>query len=284
MNVIEKFYDVFLRISKDEKGIENFDNVISKVMTYRKIGVGGAGYMMEHVLAALVNKYSNNVACRVVGKEFYRNSSENEDDIIVFDRFIEEEERNTIINNRDFKKMNGISLKTYGDKGPLQISTNKSNSIRTACESYGENDLSKDQIKKLLSSDAFVKLSNINTMHILYEEPDNKKNGKKKSKKKSDVYSYRITYFDIKTAIKNIVTVKYSNKNKYSVYNFYDQHNEFVFEVRYGGKSANSFQRGIWTNTNKVSSRYLKELISYRKYNGSSEELGRNIDNIIKEF
>jgi hypothetical protein len=33
------------------------------------------------------------------------------------------------------------------------------------------------------------------------------------------------------------------------VYRFYDKHDRYICEVRYGGASANALQRGLWTHT-----------------------------------
>lgn len=38
------------------------------------------------------------------------------------------------------------------------------------------------------------------------------------------------------------------------MYIFYDQNEKYLFEVRYGGKTANALQRGLWTFTNKNTS------------------------------
>ena len=40
-------------------------------------------------------------------------------------------------------------------------------------------------------------------------------------------------------------------KRKHPVYIFYNKNGNYLFEARYGGKTANALQRGIWTFTNR---------------------------------
>jgi len=47
-----------------------------------------------------------------------------------------------------------------------------------------------------------------------------------------------------------IVKLEQESKNrKHPVFRFYNRKNEYICEVRYGGKDANALQRGFWTHT-----------------------------------
>jgi len=52
----------------------------------------------------------------------------------------------------------------------------------------------------------------------------------------------------VKSQVNRIEKVFPQGARKYPIYKF--MHNDnYLFEVRYGGKNANALQRGVWTNT-----------------------------------
>lgn len=73
-----------------------------------------------------------------------------------------------------------------------------------------------------------------------------------------------IMVFDHENAIKNTARIKYidegegfnkrpgSKKRTHPIYIFLDANDNYICEVRYGGKTANALQRGLWTNTKKA--------------------------------
>ncbi|MFN3427833.1 MAG: hypothetical protein ACK41G_09700 [Candidatus Thermochlorobacter sp.] len=46
---------------------------------------------------------------------------------------------------------------------------------------------------------------------------------------------------------------------KHPVYVFLDENDGYICEVRYGGKTANALQRGLWTHTKKAAN-YFESL------------------------
>ncbi|MFW6047576.1 MAG: hypothetical protein ACOCP4_07330 [Candidatus Woesearchaeota archaeon] len=270
MDVFNIVKAAFKDLSEDNKIW--LDKIISRVMDFRKTGVATAGYLMEPAIANFISEITG-YQCRQIGKEWYRNSSENEDDIVVFAVGTADSQINEIIENRDFTKMIGLSLKTYGE-GDLQVSTNKSNSLRLDCEKFGERKLDKKEISTLKNKKSFNNFKALNTIQILYQEP----NGRKIVD-----YSYRVTAFNTFKACEDIEHIEFIMRKKYGIYRFFNSNKDFMFDIRYGGKSANALQRGVWTQTKKVSNKYLEELVSRRKYTCDGGFLNKVLSEITKK-
>ncbi len=61
--------------------------------------------------------------------------------------------------------------------------------------------------------------------------------------------------FDYDKAISQtskITKITEGSGRKHPIYKFEDGKGHYVFEVRYGGASANALQRGLWTHTNNA--------------------------------
>lgn len=58
--------------------------------------------------------------------------------------------------------------------------------------------------------------------------------------------------FDLDKARREAEIIKLEPEGKgrkYPVFRFYNSKDEYICEVRYGGKDANALQRGFWTHT-----------------------------------
>jgi len=157
-----------------------------------------------------------------VGKDLYRAKSK-EQDIKVIDEISREE----IF----------ISLKAYGD-GPLQLSTDKSFSMFPRLMAEGK-DVIDDAvaISQIFDDPAFTLFSDINVMPLIYDEKKHKCN---------------ILVFDYTAARErtvSIVKISSGKGRKHPVFQFLDQDDGYICEVRYGDAAANALQRGLWTHT-----------------------------------
>jgi len=157
-----------------------------------------------------------------VGKDLYRAKSK-EQDIKVIDEISREE----IF----------ISLKAYGDS-PLQLSTDKSFSMFPRLMAEGK-DVIDDAvaISQIFDDPAFTSFSDINVMPLIYDEKKHKCN---------------ILVFDYTAARErtvSIVKISSGKGRKHPVFQFLDQDDGYICEVRYGDAAANALQRGLWTHT-----------------------------------
>jgi hypothetical protein len=198
----------------------------------RLLGNKTHGDLAEIGLATFINLYLNNYESRHVGKELFR-SKEKEEDILIKDKSL----------NETF----AVSIKAYGD-GPLQLSTDKNSDIFNLLKKYGKEVYNKNTINEIFKEKSVVNLINQNTLPLIYREKEMLCN---------------ILVFDFNKAIKNtnkIVLIEagentngVQNKKQriHPIYVFYDKENNYIFEVRYGGATANALQRGVWTNTKR---------------------------------
>lgn len=189
---------------------------------------------------------------RHIGKDLFR-SKKHEEDIIVIPEMQQELEIS-------------ISLKAYGD-GPLQLSTDKESSLFCCLDSQNSSDITdKNLITDMFKNDAFKKVARINILPLIYRE---------------DKKECCMATFKLEKAIQNtarIVKVDENNKldkttgtvvpakgRLHPVFLFLNENNEYICEVRYGGKSANALQRGLWTHTKNAAPyfTYLTDWISY---------------------
>ena len=162
-----------------------------------------------------------------IGKELYR-AKEHEEDIKIINE----------IAKVDFS----ISLKAYGD-GPLQLSTDKNSFLFPYLKSFGKEKIADPQlISNIFTSNEFSEFGKIHVFPLIYDEKNRRCN---------------IMIFDFAKA-KNSVTeiiLESSGKGRiHPVFRFYDNNNNYICEVRYGGASANALQRGLWTNSKHATS------------------------------
>lgn len=210
------------------------ENTLSNIFTMRLIGNKTHGDLAEVGIAEFIDQFMYNFNCKHVGKDVYR-AKEREEDIVIIDE----------INKCEIP----VSLKAYGD-GPLQLSTDKSANMFQFLKSLGKDKIEKDQIDKVFSSNAFRDIDKINVFPLIYREKEK---------------SCNILVFDfskMKDNLSQIVFVDSGKKydygkqevvpeegRKHPLYIFLDKKGKYMCEVRYGGKTANALQRGMWTNT-----------------------------------
>ncbi|NPA33750.1 MAG: hypothetical protein GXO48_02345 [Chlorobi bacterium] len=99
-----------------------------------------------------------------------------------------------------------------------------------------------DKIREILESEPFRSLEHLNILPLIYDEKRKLCN---------------IMIFDIEKAKRDAYKVEYvkpnqDNRRKYPVFIFYNEKDEYICEVRYGGKDANALQRGFWTHTKRA--------------------------------
>ena len=197
---------------------------LSNIFTMRLIGNKTHGDLAEIAISEFINQYMYDFRSKHVGKDLYRSKS-HEEDIKVINEITKEEF--------------SVSLKAYG-QGPLQLSTDKDSLMFSLLHKQkSKNIKSKKMIRSVFSSKAFSSFQNINLLPLIYDERNKKCN---------------ILIFDYKKAQKNASQIIFENKSgrrKYPVFRFYDAYQNYICEVRYGGKNANALQRGLWTDTKK---------------------------------
>ena len=65
--------------------------------------------------------------------------------------------------------------------------------------------------------------------------------------------------FDFRNAkkkIKSIIKLETGHGRRHPVYRFLDADGSYVCEVRYGGRTANALQRGLWTHTKNAANHF----------------------------
>lgn len=195
---------------------------LSNIFTMRLIGNKTHGDLAEIAICEFINQYMYDFHSEHVGKDLFRAKS-HEEDIKVF--------------NELTKESFPVSLKAYG-KGPLQLSTDKESQMFPCLERVG-GDIVGSNVTKILKNPAFSVFGGSNVLPLIYDEA---------SKKCS------IVVFDFNLARRSIVRISRTNSGsgrKHPVYVFYDKHDEYICEVRYGGTTANALQRGLWTHTER---------------------------------
>lgn len=253
-----------------EKFLKEFENSFSRenqqirytlenIFSMREIGNKTHGDLAEVALTEYIDKYVNDFSARHTGKANFR-SKKSEEDIVITD----------IQSCKEIP----ISIKTYG-AGPLQLSTNKDLSMFSYLKEHvGEStvtDLSK--VKEVLTSSCFTNFENINVIPLIYDEKN---------------MSFKIVIFELQKAYKSVKKIKFiasrpHGKSKtFPIYKFYDLEGRYIFEVRYGGQSANALQRGMWTNTEKAETYFKKLLDGNYQVNRPLVELIPKILNLHK--
>lgn len=210
---------------------DGFNNFLSNTFTMREIGNKTHGDLAEIALVEFINTYlKDNYSAIHVGKQLFRSKIQ-EEDIVVFD--------NT--NNEEIP----ISIKAYGT-GYLQLSTDKEYTLFPYLESFNSIVIQdKTIIEEILNNPIFSSIFKINVLPLIYNENDNTCN---------------ILVFDFnntKKQVNKIEKILPSGRRKYPIYKFLDNDDNYLFEVRYGGKDANALQRGLWTNTKYAEKNFI---------------------------
>lgn len=194
---------------------------LSNIFTMRLIGNKTHGDLAEIGIAEFINQFMYDFKSVHVGKDLFR-AKEHEEDIKVINE----------VTNVEFP----VSLKAYGD-GPLQLSTDKNSTMFTTLQQHGQKITDKKIIGEILDSSAFAEFWKVNVLPLIYNEKKQRCN---------------ILVFDYEKARDAISQIKYEEEGrgrKHPVYRFYDDHGNYICEVRYGGTTANALQRGLWTHT-----------------------------------
>ncbi len=246
MSNLNDYYDFIKRLQLlISKRPELITTTLSNIFSMRLIGNKTHGDLAEIGISEFINQFMYDFKSKHVGKDLFR-SKEHEEDILVINEL-------TNVNIP-------ISLKAYGT-GPLQLSTDKDSKLYTEVKKLFNNNPhiidKKEIITRILNLDVIKNSTNINVMPLIYNENDNKCN---------------IMIFDYEKALKEINKIVFVDTNeiyncdtksidngrrKHPVIQFFNEDNKYIFEIRYGGKTANALQRGLWTNTQRASDYFI---------------------------
>lgn len=252
MTTFAKFLDRF------EKSFKIKDpaiyDMLANVFSMRVIGNKTHGDLAEIALTEYINQHIDGYSAQHTGKEKFR-AKEFEEDIRVKDA----------VSGTELP----ISIKTYGS-GPLQLSTNKDSSMFTYLQkSVGNAEVdTADEIKKILSQPCFTDFTGVNVLPLIYNERH---------------MQFKIVVFDLLRAYNSVRHIKFISPHKlgikktFPVYKFYDEKNEYIFEVRYGDVKANALQRGMWTHTEKAKP-YFRLLLN------GSYKINHSLINLISKI
>ena len=200
---------------------ELITTTLSNIFTMRLIGNKTHGDLAEIAISEFINQYMYDFRSVHVGKDLFRAKSQEEDIKII---------------NEITKKEIPVSLKAYGD-GPLQLSTDKNNSMFARLKEENGDTIEGDRVQRIINDPAFSDFSNINVLPLIYDE-------------KSKLCNILVfDYTRARNATMYIVYVREGRGRKHPVYRFYDAEGYYICEVRYGGATANALQRGLWTHT-----------------------------------
>lgn len=200
---------------------ELITTTLSNIFTMRLIGNKTHGDLAEIAISEFINQYMYDFRSIHVGKDLFRAKSQEEDIKII---------------NEITKKEFPVSLKAYGD-GPLQLSTDKNNSMFPRLEKENRGIIEGGRVREIMNDPAFSDFSNINVLPLIYDEKSKRCN---------------ILVFDYARARSATTQIRYvgvGRGRKHPVYRFHDAEGDYICEVRYGDAAANALQRGLWTHT-----------------------------------
>lgn len=235
-------------------------SVLANVFSMRIIGNKTHGDLAEIALTEYINQFVDDFSARHTGKEKFR-AKEFEEDIRVKD----------LHTNSEIP----ISIKTYGS-GPLQLSTNKDSSMFKYLEhAVGKGEITKErQLKTIIGHACFTNIDQIHILPLIYKE----------KKERSGIVkggNFKIIIFDITKAYKSVKKIIYvipgKKGRKHPIYIFLDKKDQYIFEVRYGGATANALQRGMWTHTERAKPYFRKLLVG-------SYEINEPLINLISKI
>lgn len=199
-------------------------NTLSNIFTMRLIGNKTHGDLAEVGIAELTSSFIPGYTAKHVGKDLFR-AKKSEEDIVI---------------TRDSDGVEiPVSLKAYGD-GPLQLSTDKQSVLFPLIENTAGDStvLEKPEtLNTILKNPAFEALSSLNVLPLIYREIN----------KQCSIMIFDNNVIAAKTS--RIVKEMPGKARKHPVWKFRDSNDNYICEVRYGGKSANALQRGLWTHT-----------------------------------
>lgn len=196
---------------------------LSNIFTMRSIGNKTHGDLAELAISEFINQYMYDFKSVHVGKKMYRAKS-NEEDILIL--------------NEITKKEFLVSLKAYGD-GPLQLFTDKSFLMFPRLEMERMPAVDRKRIRHIFSDPAFASLDQTNVLPLIYDE----------EKRRCNILVFN--HARAKAEVASVVRENSGRGRKHPVYRFYDSSGGYIFEVRYGGATANALQRGLWSHTKK---------------------------------
>ena len=224
MNSVEGYKDFTIRLKKlISKQPELITTTLGNIFTLRLVGNKTHGDLAEIAIAEFINQFMYDFRSVHVGKDLYRAKSQ-EEDIKIINEITEDE----------FP----VSLKAYGD-GPLQLSTDKTNSMFPLLEQEAADIVGTDSVSRILDEPAFTSFSNVNVLPLIYDE----------KKRRCNIMVF--DYLRARQATVRITREEAGRGRKHPVYRFYDAEEDYICEVRYGGAAANALQRGLWTHTRK---------------------------------
>ncbi|OGY22960.1 MAG: hypothetical protein A2172_03445 [Candidatus Woykebacteria bacterium RBG_13_40_15] len=252
MSSFDKFLNKFEESFRGNQPI--IYSVLANVFSMRVIGNKTHGDLAEIALTEYINQFVDGFSARHTGKEKFR-AKEFEEDIRIKDLQSESEIP--------------VSVKTYG-AGPLQLSTNKDSSMFKFLQKVVANKDIKDinKIKIILNEPCFVNFGAVNVLPLIYNEKQ---------------LNFKIVVFDLSRAYQSVRQIKFypprklGLKQTFPIYKFYNEKGQYIFEVRYGGVSANALQRGLWTHTENAKP-YFRELLS------GSYKINESLINLISKI
>ena len=231
-----------------EKLIKNIkiipDNEIQKlldnVLSFKLVSNKLHGDLFELVFTELINKYTNLKAIHL-GKE-YQNDKTNENDI----------------------KIDGIeySLKSYCNKY-LQLSTTKGVNLFELLDNL--NNKNKLNVETLKKDKIFMNTINKQIINLSVNDI------------KMEASLFLVNFNELFQHTKKIIKTK---KTKHYQFLFLDKNENELFHLKYGGKTANAFQRGFWMNPEK-NKKYIHTFIEWRKFDMNIKNVNKIINNII---
>lgn len=213
-----------------------FLNTFQNIFSCREIGNKTHGDLAEIAMDEFINQFMYDYSSLHTGKENYRKKTVEED---------------ISVTKKTTRERFNISLKCYG-KGPLQLSTDKGNTLFPFLEENFQN------VPTVKESAVLKNLLDISTLSLIYDE-ENKK--------------FNILSFDKQKFAKELSNIEFVEKGggrKHPVYKFINYNNEYMAECRYGGQAANALQRGLWTHTDKASNYFKSITNGWKKYQTNS--------------
>lgn len=212
---------------------------LSNIFSMRLIGNKTHGDLAEIAIAEFINQFLYDYKSLHVGKDIYRAKSKEED---------------ITVTNEITKTVFPVSLKAYGH-GPLQLSTDKSCSLFPLLQNYGDDIRDQAIISEILDHTDFADYRSINVLPLIYDE--------RKSVCNILVFLNEMA----RQAVARVVLeTAETGRRTHPVYRFYDKVGGYIFEVRYGGRTANALQRGLWTHTGRGAAYFRSVTDGWVKY------------------